>query len=77
MLSLPDVEHSPVGRFRFKCYLPIRDSVWNALPDGATDCAVSNCSPSQCIAELKTVDASDVMGAWGGICTLKLGLSLL
>ena len=70
----------PAGRPEFKCCPAIRDSanreaLWEALLDGTTDCVVSDHSP--CVAELKKVDTGDVMGAWGGISTLGLGLSLL
>ena len=70
----------PHGRPEFKCCPPIRDdtnreALWEALKDGTIDFVVSDHSP--CIAELKKVDEGDVMGAWGGISTLGLGLSLL
>ncbi|KAJ6586949.1 allantoinase [Mycena vulgaris] len=70
----------PSGRPEFKCCPPIRESVnrellWEALLDGSIDCVVSDHSP--CITELKKIDEGDIMGAWGGISTLGLGLSLL
>ena len=70
----------PNGRPEFKCCPPIRDdanreALWAALLDGAIDCVVSDHSP--CVAELKKLDDGDIMGAWGGISTLGLGLSLL
>ncbi|KAF8262733.1 hypothetical protein EI94DRAFT_1742885 [Lactarius quietus] len=64
----------------FKCCPPIRDdanreALWAALIDGTINCVVSDHSP--CVAELKKLDDGDIMGAWGGISTLGLGLSLL
>ncbi|GJE98342.1 allantoinase [Phanerochaete sordida] len=70
----------PAGRPEFKCCPPIRgaanrEALWDALRDGTVDCVVSDHSP--CVASLKNVDTGDIMGAWGGISTLGLGLSLL
>jgi allantoinase len=70
----------PDGRPEFKCCPPIRDAanreaLWEALLDGTIDCVVSDHSP--CVAELKKLDEGDVMGAWGGISTLGIGLNLL
>ncbi len=70
----------PDGRPEFKCCPPIRDdanreALWAALLDGTIDCIVSDHSP--CVAELKKLEDGDIMGAWGGISTLGLGLSLL
>ncbi|KAI0053444.1 allantoinase [Auriscalpium vulgare] len=70
----------PHGRPEFKCCPPIRDdanreALWDALSDETIDFVVSDHSP--CVAELKKVDSGDIMGAWGGISTLGLGLSLL
>ncbi|KAH7888681.1 hypothetical protein F5I97DRAFT_736463 [Phlebopus sp. FC_14] len=70
----------PNGRPEFKCCPPIRDEsnrrlLWQALMDGAIDCVVSDHSP--CVAELKKLEEGDVVGAWGGINSLGLGLSLL
>ncbi|KAF9268889.1 allantoinase [Marasmius fiardii PR-910] len=70
----------PPGRPEFKCCPPIReadnrDLLWAALKDGTIDCVVSDHSP--CIAELKLLDKGDIMGAWGGISSLGIGLSLL
>ncbi|KAJ7072305.1 allantoinase [Mycena amicta] len=70
----------PDGHPEFKCCPPIRDDanrqlLWEALLDGTIDCVVSDHSP--CITELKKIDEGDIMGAWGGISTLGLGLSLL
>ncbi|KAK7057169.1 allantoinase [Favolaschia claudopus] len=76
-LSADDI---PAGRPEFKCCPPIREQanreqLWEALLDGSIDCVVSDHSP--CVAELKKLDEGDIMGAWGGISTLGLGLSLL
>ena len=70
----------PAGRPEFKCCPPIRgaanrEALWNALREGTIDCVVSDHSP--CVASLKNVESGDIMGAWGGISTLGLGLSLL
>ncbi|KAI9507793.1 allantoinase [Russula earlei] len=70
----------PDARPEFKCCPPIRDApnreaLWAALLDGTIDCVVSDHSP--CVAELKGLDGGDIMGAWGGISTLGIGLSLL
>lgn len=75
-----DATSIPNGHPEFKCCPPIReapnrDALWDALKKGEIDCVVSDHSP--CVAELKKVDVGDVMGAWGGISTLGLGLSLL
>ncbi|KAF8210300.1 allantoinase [Mycena galopus ATCC 62051] len=76
-LSADDI---PSGHPEFKCCPPIRNNsnrelLWEALLDGSIDCVVSDHSP--CISELKKMDEGDIMGAWGGISTLGLGLSLL
>ncbi|KAM5541854.1 hypothetical protein V8D89_004583 [Ganoderma adspersum] len=73
-------QHIPHGRPEFKCCPPIRgdanrEALWAALLDGTIDCVVSDHSP--CVAALKRLDDGDIMGAWGGISTLGLGLSLL
>ncbi|KAF8444619.1 allantoinase [Boletus edulis BED1] len=70
----------PNGQPEFKCCPPIRnesnrDQLWKALLDGDIDCVVSDHSP--CVVELKKVEEGDLMGAWGGINSLGLGLSLL
>ncbi|KAG6865367.1 hypothetical protein C0991_003144 [Blastosporella zonata] len=70
----------PDGHPEFKCCPPVRDApnqdlLWNGLKEGLIDCIVSDHSP--CVAELKKLEAGDIMGAWGGISTLGLGLSLL
>jgi allantoinase len=73
-------ERIPDGRPDFKCAPPIREErnrelLWAALKEGLIDFVVSDHSP--CIRELKNMDSGDIMGAWGGISTLGLGLSLL
>ena len=73
-------EDIPNGRPEFKCCPPVRghanrEQLWDALREGLIDCVVSDHSP--CVAELKRLDQGDIMGAWGGISTLGLGLSLL
>lgn len=73
----------PRGRPEFKCCPPIRgaqnrERLWEALRDGTVDCVVSDHSP--CVVELKRIGSEgegDVMGAWGGISTLGLGLGAL
>ncbi|KAJ8475036.1 hypothetical protein ONZ45_g15746 [Pleurotus djamor] len=76
-LSADDI---PNGHPEFKCCPPIRDTfnrdqLWAALIAGDIDFVVSDHSP--CVASLKNLDSGDIMGAWGGISTLGLGLSLL
>ena len=78
MLSSSD--SIPDGAPQYKCCPPIRDAanrdaLWEALRDGTIDCVVSDHSP--CTRELKLMEEGDIMGAWGGISTLGLGLSLL
>ena len=73
-------EQVPPGNPQFKCCPPIRTAankelLWKALIDGLIDCVVSDHSP--CIASMKNFDDGDIMGAWGGISALGLGLSLL
>ncbi|KAJ3899681.1 allantoinase [Lentinula edodes] len=73
-------ENIPRGQTIAKCCPPIREArnrelLWDALKDGTIDFVVSDHSP--CTTELKKIDEGDVMGAWGGISTLGLGLSLL
>jgi allantoinase len=77
VLSSEDI---PQGRPEFKCCPPIREEVnrdllWDALKDGVIDFVVSDHSP--CLPQLKMIDEGDIMGAWGGISALGLGLSLL
>ncbi|KZT23948.1 allantoinase [Neolentinus lepideus HHB14362 ss-1] len=76
-LSAEDVGE---GGVEFKCCPPIRgetnrDALWAALREGAIDMVVSDHSP--CVAELKKPEEGDLLGAWGGVSTLGLGLSAL
>lgn len=68
------------GQTQFKCCPPIRDAanrdlLWQGLADGVIDCIVSDHSPST--PDLKRLDTGDFGGAWGGISSLQLGLSLI
>ncbi|TFK46625.1 allantoinase [Heliocybe sulcata] len=68
------------GHVEFKCCPPIREeanreALWAALKDGTIDMVVSDHSP--CVAELKKPQEGDLLGAWGGVSTLGLGLSAL
>ena len=70
----------PNGHTEFKCCPPIRGAInkellWKALIDGTIDFVVSDHSP--CMAGLKKLDEGDFLGAWGGINSLGLGLSLM
>ncbi|XP_053565883.1 allantoinase, mitochondrial isoform X2 [Bombina bombina] len=72
-------ENIPPGATYYKCCPPIRenknkDSLWNALLQGQIDMVVSDHSP--CTSDLKLLHDGDFMKAWGGICSLQLGLSL-
>ncbi|KAM8954477.1 allantoinase, mitochondrial-like [Pelodytes ibericus] len=72
-------ENIPPGATYYKCCPPIRDlnnkeALWNALQQGHIDMVVSDHSP--CTPDLKLLQDGDFMGAWGGICSLQLGLSL-
>nr|WP_261623773.1 allantoinase AllB [Nesterenkonia sp. GX14115] len=73
-------EEVPEGATTFKCCPPIREesnrrALWEGLRAGVIDCVVSDHSPST--AELKLLDGGDFGGAWGGISSLQLGLSLM
>jgi allantoinase len=73
-------EQIPDSRPDFKCAPPIREDnnrelLWEALEEGLIDFVVSDHSP--CTRELKNMESGDIMGAWGGVSTLGLGLSLL
>ena len=52
-----------------------RELLWDALKEGLIDCVVSDHSP--CVESLKRIGEGDIIGAWGGISALGLGLSLL
>lgn len=79
-LVLSSSDSIPDSAPQYKCCPPIRDAtnrdkLWEALKDGTIDCVVSDHSP--CTPELKLLETGNIMGAWGGISTLGLGLSLL
>lgn len=70
-------EEIPDGDPRYKCAPPIREAVhreglWEGLREGAIHLIASDHSP--CPPELKRLEAGDVLGAWGGIASLELGL---
>ncbi|MFL5320728.1 MAG: allantoinase AllB [Myxococcaceae bacterium] len=72
-----EIEH---GATQFKCAPPIRESknreqLWDGLYDGTIGMVVSDHSP--CTPQHKKLDQGDYMGAWGGISSLQLGLSVL
>lgn len=71
-------EEIPDGAPQFKCAPPIReaahrDGLWEGLRAGAIHLVASDHSP--CPPEMKRLDAGDVLGAWGGIASLEVGLS--
>jgi len=68
------------GATLFKCCPPIReaynqDLLWKALFDKDIGTVVSDHSP--CTPDLKRLAQGDFIGAWGGIATIGLGLSIL
>uniref|UniRef100_A0A8C5QE58 allantoinase n=1 Tax=Leptobrachium leishanense TaxID=445787 RepID=A0A8C5QE58_9ANUR len=72
-------EQIPPGATYYKCCPPVRDrsnkeALWNALQHGFIDMVVSDHSP--CTPDLKLLQDGDFLGAWGGISSLQLGLSL-
>ena len=73
-------EEIAAGATQFKCAPPIRERrtatlLWHGLRDGTISMVVSDHSP--CTPQLKKLEAGDFMGAWGGISSLQLGLSVL
>lgn len=71
-------EEIPDGATEYKCAPPIRERenrerLWDALREGLIDQVVTDHSPST--AELKCSGSGDFMKAWGGICSLQLGLA--
>lgn len=73
-------EEVPSGSTQYKCAPPIRDrrnrdGLWAGLLDGTLNMVVSDHSP--CTPQLKKLDEGDFLGAWGGISSLQLGLSVL
>ncbi|MGH7555579.1 MAG: allantoinase AllB, partial [Longimicrobiales bacterium] len=70
----------PDGATEFKCAPPIRsrenrELLWEALSNGEIDMIVSDHSP--CPPAMKLRDSGDFLGAWGGISSLQLGLSVV
>jgi allantoinase len=73
-------EDIPDGATEFKCAPPIRErenreQLWDALAEGLIEVVVSDHSP--CTPALKRKDEGDFAGAWGGISSLQLGLSIM
>ena len=73
-------EDIPDGDTRYKCAPPIREashreSLWAGLKSGAIDFVVSDHSP--CPPSMKRLEEGDYFKAWGGICSLQLGLPIL
>lgn len=73
-------EDVPKGSTEYKCAPPIRDrknreGLWAGLMDGTLNMVVSDHSP--CTPQLKKLEQGDFLGAWGGISSLQLGLSVL
>lgn len=68
------------GATQFKCCPPIReaynkDLLWQGLFEKDIGTVVSDHSP--CTPDLKKLAHGDFIGAWGGIATIGLGLSVL
>lgn len=68
------------GATQYKCAPPIRESsnrdrLWRGLQDQTLGMVVSDHSP--CTPQLKHPETGDFLGAWGGIASLQLGLSVL
>lgn len=73
-------EEIPDGATHFKCAPPIRpadnrEQLWQGLRDRTIGLVVSDHSP--CTPALKRLESGDFLGAWGGIASLQLGLSVL
>ena len=73
-------EEVPNGATAFKCCPPVREVgnrelLWQGLIDGTIDFIVSDHSPSTL--DLKDLDNGDFGVAWGGVSSLRLGLSLI
>ncbi|MFO0572889.1 MAG: allantoinase AllB [Polyangia bacterium] len=73
-------EEIPDGATHFKCAPPIREAknrelLWQGVRDGTISLVVSDHSP--CTPALKRMESGDFLGAWGGIASLQLGLSVL
>jgi allantoinase len=68
------------GATAWKCAPPIREratreALWDALRAGDIDLVASDHSP--CPPEMKRMELGDFFGAWGGIASLQLGLSVM
>jgi allantoinase len=75
-----EAEQVADGATLFKCAPPIReaanrDALWEALAKGVISLVASDHSPSP--PALKLLERGDFLGAWGGIASLGLGLSLV
>ncbi len=73
-------EQIAAGATHFKCAPPIREAanreaLWLGVESGVISMVVSDHSP--CTPQLKKLDTGDFLGAWGGISSLQLGLSVL
>lgn len=73
-------EQIPAKATQFKCCPPIRTednrkALWKALHDRIITTVVSDHSP--CTPQLKNLSEGDFFGAWGGISSVGLGLSIL
>ena len=73
-------EQIAAGATHFKCAPPIREAanreaLWKGVESGVVSMVVSDHSP--CTPQLKKLDTGDFLGAWGGISSLQLGLSVL
>ena len=73
-------ENIPDGATQYKCAPPIRErenreSLWQALQDGAIDFVVSDHSP--CLPQLKQLGTGSFERAWGGISGLQFGLAVV
>jgi allantoinase len=68
------------GATAFKCAPPIRgrehrERLWQALADGDIDLVATDHSPAP--PAMKRIEDGDFIGAWGGIASLQLGLSIV
>jgi len=73
-------EEIPDGGTQYKCAPPIRaaetrEGLWKGLLNGAIDMIASDHSP--CPPEMKLLDVGNFGKAWGGICSLQLGLGIV
>jgi allantoinase len=68
------------GATALKCAPPIRgrehrERLWQALADGDIDLVATDHSPAP--PAMKRIEDGDFVGAWGGIASLQLGLSIV